>query len=122
MLLSQNTDVFGEELPSEAPDRTPIRTWVAVALESEILAALDRQPEPGERIEFAFRRKEAELASVFSRLNLAEARELHRRLTLQLDGDPVVSRFARMVAPRRARLIAFLADARRRAAICDTSR
>ena len=120
MLLSHDTEVSSEALACKASDRTPTRTWVTVALESEILAALDRQPEPGERIEFAFRRKEAELAAVFSRLSVADARELHRRLTLQLDGDPIGSRFVRMIAARRVRLMAFLGDARRRAAICGT--
>ena len=31
-------------------------TWAAVALESEILSILARDAEPGERLEFAFRR------------------------------------------------------------------
>lgn len=120
--VSLDVDCSAGAVADNALDTAPIRTWSAVALEREIIAALDRQPDPGERIEFAFRRKEAELTTLFARLSIADARELNRRLTLQLDGDPIVSRFARMIAARRTRLMAFLADARRRAAICCTRR
>lgn len=96
-------------------------TWAPVALEMEILSVMDRRPEPGERLEFAFRRKELELMSVFDRLSLLDARELHRRLTLTLADDPIAKTFVRLVPERRQRLLAFLRDARRRAAICGTS-
>jgi hypothetical protein len=92
-------------------------TWSNVQLETEIVATLDAPRLPNERIEFAFRRKEAELAALFDRLSSEDSRELHRRLTLTLQDDPIATRFARLIAPRRARLLAFLADARRREAL-----
>lgn len=92
-------------------------TWTPVALEAEILAVMDRRPEPGERLEFAFRRKELELMAVFDQLSLADSRELHRRLTLMLADDPIAKMFVRLVPGRRQRLLAFLFDARRRAAL-----
>lgn len=92
-------------------------TWTRVALETEILSVMDRRPEPGERLEFAFRRKELELMAVFDRLTLADSHELHRRLTLMLADDPIARVFARLVPDRRQRLVAFLRDARRREAV-----
>lgn len=92
-------------------------TWRQVELESEILAVLDAAPEPGECVESAFRRKERELVMLFSRLSVLDARELQRRLTLGLADDPIATRFARLIVARRVRLLAFLADARRREAL-----
>src|SRR5262245_26083704 len=87
-----------------------------VALEAEIIAALEEQPRPGEPSAAAFQRKEHALRCLFGALDVHDARVLHRRLTIPLRGDPIEQRFARLVADRKARLIAFLADARRRAA------
>lgn len=91
--------------------------WTPVVLEMEILAVMERRPEPGERLEFAFRRKELELMAVFDQLSLTDSRELHRRLTLTLADDPIAKMFVRLVSDRRHRLLAFLLDARRRAAL-----
>jgi len=92
-------------------------TWTPVALELEILGVMERRPEVGERLEFAFRRKELELMSVFQQLSVADSRELHRRLSLMLADDPIAQRFMRLVPERRQRLLVFLLDARRRAAL-----
>lgn len=91
--------------------------WRAVAIEHQIIEVLDARPEPGERIEFAFRRKEHELMSLFAQLSVIDALELHRRLRLSLSDDPLASRFGRLVVDRRARLMSYLADARRREAL-----
>lgn len=91
-------------------------TWTRVALESEIAAAFDAPALPGEPCERSFQRKELALADLFDRLSLADSRELHRRLTLGLSNDPIAQRFARLVAPRRGRLLTFVANARRRQA------
>jgi hypothetical protein len=111
-------------LPSDAATTDPVRrlTWNAVELEAEILAVLDRAPTAGEQLEFAFRRKEAELLAVFDRLTVRDARELHRRLELLLPGDPIASRFVRLIGPRRVRLLAFLEGARRREALRSSRR
>ena len=62
-------------------------------------------------------RKEREVAGVFAGLTVIEAWWLHKRLLSAAPGDALVVAFARLVTERRQRLLAFLADARRRAAI-----
>lgn len=105
-------------IQQEHDDSEPWRiAWRSVELEEEILAVLDSSPEPGERIEAAFRRKEHELAMVFARLHVHDAMELRRRLTLAPADDPIAARFARLIAERRVRLLAFLDGARRREAL-----
>jgi hypothetical protein len=64
-----------------------------------------------------FARKEAELRTVFAALSVMESRALHARLANPRSGDSLVAAFMRMTADRRARLINFLADARRREAL-----
>jgi hypothetical protein len=89
---------------------------VPVGLEAEIIAVLDEQPRSREPSAAAFQRKEHALRELFAALDVHDARVLHRRLTIPMHDDPIEQRFARLVAERKARLIAFLADARRRAA------
>jgi hypothetical protein len=95
----------------------PTPTFVEVALEQAIVAALDPAPSASETMLAGFQRKERALVQLFAQLSVSDARTLHRRLTLPVDSDPIASHFARLIAERRARLIAFLADARRREAI-----
>jgi hypothetical protein len=95
----------------------PAPTFVEVALEEAIVAALDAVPSASETMLTGFQRKERALVQLFAELSVSDARVLHRRLTLPIDGDPLACRFARLISERRARLIAFLADARRREAI-----
>lgn len=91
--------------------------WRTVALESEIMHVLECASEPGERFEMAFRRKEQELMAAFAQLSVVDAMELHRRLSLCVDDDGIAARFCRLISERRARLLAFLACARRREAL-----
>lgn len=113
--MKPNT-VVADSVADETDEERAI-AWSCVALETEILATLVAPPCPGERLEVAFRRKEHELKGLFARLSVADARELHRRFTLMLPSDPVASRFRQLIAERRARLRAYLADARRREAM-----
>jgi hypothetical protein len=85
-----------------------------VALETEILAALDAPKQDGETLDTAFRRKEHEIGAVFARLTPADSLALERRLNLSLAGDPIAARFAHLVAARRNRLVSFLSEIRRR--------
>jgi hypothetical protein len=55
--------------------------------------------------------------ALFARVSVNDARALHRRLSLSLADDPIATRFSRLVVERRARLMVFLADARRREAV-----
>jgi hypothetical protein len=85
--------------------------------ELAVLSILARGAEGGETIEIAFRRKEAELLAVFAELAPLEARSLRERLSSPDPADPVACGFARLVHERRTRLLSFLADAPRRAAL-----
>ena len=61
-------------------------------------------------------RREAELASAFAALPIFDQRALHARLSAPCAGDTLAERFSKLAADLRTRLIAFLADVRRRAA------
>jgi hypothetical protein len=82
-----------------------------------ILAVLDAPLDLGERAYDGYRRKERELGVLFAALPVLEARTLHARLADPRRGDALADHFHRLVADRRTRLLGFLADARRRAAL-----
>ena len=92
-------------------------TWKAVARELEILEVLAQPVLPGEQLAFAFKRKERCLGELFAQLSINDSRELHRRCTLGIPGDALAASFRRLVPDRQSRLLAFLADARRREAV-----
>ncbi|HEX3867465.1 MAG TPA: hypothetical protein VHV78_11970 [Gemmatimonadaceae bacterium] len=76
----------------------------------------------GETVMAGFQRKERELAELFATLPLVESRARHARLCAAEKNDPVAAAFARLTAERQHRLLGFLADARRRAAIASARR
>ncbi|HEY4182339.1 MAG TPA: hypothetical protein VGM90_36150 [Kofleriaceae bacterium] len=82
----------------------------------EALAILKR-PAPTGGSALEFQAKERELMSLFARLTANESRMLHRRLTVPQRDDALAGAFERLVADRRGRLLAFVADARRREAL-----
>ena len=69
----------------------------------------------GESVATAYARKERELEALFATLGVPEAQQLHTRLATPIAGDVVAAQFERLVADRRARLLALLAGASRRA-------
>lgn len=103
-----------EDADHVATSRAPI--WSESPLEREMLGVLER-PSAGETVETAYRRKECELVELFSRLTISDARALHRRLSNPSPDDPLATRFGRMIAERRQRLLAFLDGAWRREAL-----
>jgi hypothetical protein len=90
---------------------------VPATIEQRIACVLAEQPRPGETIDAAFRRKETDLGAAFSALAPLEARALQRRLGAPAANDDIAVQFARLTPERRARLLAFLGDARRREAL-----
>ncbi len=88
-----------------------------LAPDAELLAILEAVPLYGDTLEYAFRQKERALLELFATLSVDASRSLHARLVMARPDDEVATAFARMVPERRARLLAFLADARRREAI-----
>jgi hypothetical protein len=85
--------------------------------EQELTAILCGERLPGEQIYDFFRRKEHAIGALFARLSVSEARTLHRRLANPVENDPLAPLWIRMISARRDRLLAFLADARRREAL-----
>jgi hypothetical protein len=102
---------------SEPATSPPKAQTIGPSLEQRITDIIQEAPPPAETLEMTFRRKEQALREVFSTLSVVESRALHRRLTLASSTDPLVKTFGRLVAGRRERLLAFLADVRRREAI-----
>ncbi|MEP6861852.1 MAG: hypothetical protein ABJE66_14590 [Deltaproteobacteria bacterium] len=94
----------------------PSLVFRQVACENAMIDILDRANSPHVLPSLAFRQKEHELGALFASLTPADSLELDRRLSVSSADDLLASRFARLVAERRARLIAFLRSARRRAA------
>ena len=103
--------------PPAAPS-TPTHT----ATDATFIAILERAPDPSETLLTGFARKEAELRASFAALTVNEAREIHKRLSISHPSDLLAQKFKRLTAERRARLINFLADARRRAALANGKR
>ena len=87
------------------------------SLDSALIAILEAPLLPGETAFAGFARKEAELRSAFALLCVMESRALHARLACPRSDDQLAAVFMRLTADRRARLIYFLADARRREAL-----
>lgn len=92
------------------------------SLDDRLIAILEAPPHHNEMIAACFARKEAELGNLLATLDVDTARALHKRLTTFAGDDPLVAAFNRLTADRRQRLIVYLADARRRAAISTARR
>lgn len=90
---------------------------VSGASDAALLAILDAPLAPGETALAGFRRKEHALGNAFAALSIIEARALHLRLANPRAADALATRFARLTIERKNRLLTFLADARRRAAL-----
>ena len=89
----------------------------SLTLDDQIFAILDEPAPPGVTTSMAYRDKEQTLTAYFMTLSVADARALHRRFTIPSPEDALAERFSRLVVERKARLVAVLADARRREAI-----
>jgi len=107
------------ELARQSIFRDPPRASVPLTgpHDDAILAILDAPLRAGETAHAGYRRKEYELGTLFAALSPADARTLHARLSSPRTGDLAAERFHLLVAERRVRLLAFLADAPRRAAL-----
>lgn len=83
----------------------------------EVIAIVLEPVRPHETHQIAHDRKEAALVTVFRELAVPQAIAMHRRLANPRGDDALASAFMRLIVDRRTRLLAFLADARRRAAV-----
>lgn len=109
--------------PTATTDDAPTRPTfqLSAELEAQLITIIDAPIDGSAATGFA--RKEQQLGAAFAALSLQQSRELLRRLKVNTLDNPVATadvlraRFATFVVERRNRLLAFLADAPRRAAI-----
>ena len=94
---------------------------VAAIFDLQLIEILRRHVDGGTSSE-AHRRKEQELGELFAKLTAIEACTLHKRLSNPAATDHLAVAFGRLIVERRARLLTFLGDTRRRAAIAQTKR
>jgi len=94
---------------------------VACSYDARLAAIIDADLQHGEPALVGFARKERELGEACAALPIMDQRALHTRLSNPKAGDTLAAKFCRLTSDRRARLIAFLGDARRRAAMASTN-
>jgi hypothetical protein len=100
-----------------AGSQTPVVIAIEVRCEAAIIDVIERRVDPAEGHLIGNERKERELLELFAALSLHESWEVRRRLVESRPGDRLAASFQRLVIVRRCRLLAFLADAGRRAAL-----
>lgn len=107
--------------PTTVVVRQPKHTQV-IAIEDELIKVLESPIDCCETHRAGYDRKERELLALLDGLTPVEAHELGRRLALASVNDRIVRAFSRLAADRRARVVAFIADTRRRIACRATMR
>jgi hypothetical protein len=100
-----------------ADPATSVAAPPPAADDRELIEILTR-PIPGELTARAGHdHKEREIGTYLAGLSIVRAWHLYKRLTNPNANDALAAAFGRLVPERRARLVAFLGDARRRAAL-----
>ena len=98
--------------PAAAPAPAP-----SSGIDEALLEILRSPALIGETVELAFRRKEAEMLALCNTLSPIESMQLVRRLEHPKAGDVLATEFSRLISERWQRIVRFLGDARRRAAL-----
>lgn len=88
-----------------------------IAIEAELVALIERPINSAETHRAGNDRKERELCALLDRLSDLEAHTLRQRLSAARGSDPLVASSRRISADRRARIVAFIEDTRRRNAL-----
>jgi hypothetical protein len=114
--LALPTAPDAEPTPIAPPD-PPATIAVDSIDDARLIAILESPLRPGETAVAGYARKERDLAAVFATLSITAAYALRKRLAAPVSDDTLAAKFARLTIERRTRLIQFLADARRRAAL-----
>jgi hypothetical protein len=86
-------------------------------LEAQLVTILQAPADPALLASQDFARREVALYDVIETAPLIEVWQLHKRVSKALPDDCLASALARFAPDRRARVIAFMADARRRQAL-----
>lgn len=97
--------------------RAPQKPTWSSSCDVALLAILEAPLRASETAAAGFARKELELRRVLGTLSVIESRSLQSRLSYPKSVDAVAQAFQRLTGERRARLLAFIADARRRQAL-----
>jgi hypothetical protein len=115
---------LGTPRPATAPTIAirPPSAVIHTSADGALIAILDAPIGTTETAFAGFARKEHELGATFGTLSVVECRLLHKRLANPQHGDELANKFARLTMERRVRLLAFLADARRREAMASSHR
>jgi hypothetical protein len=92
-------------------------TTIATSHDAHLVAILDAPLRDGEPAHVGFARKERELGEAFGALPIFDQRAMYARLANPKPADQLAEKFMRLTAERRTRLLNFLGDARRRAAL-----
>src|SRR5262249_9897253 len=87
------------------------------AVDERLIEILDAPLAMGETAASGFLRKEQAIVTVLATLTVLESRALLARIRTARAGDRLAAKLGRLTAERRGRLLAFLADARRREAL-----
>jgi hypothetical protein len=95
---------------------------IATSHDARLLAILEAPLADGEPAYIGFARKERELGEAFAALPIFDQRALYGRLASPKPADRLAETFARLLPERRTRLLNFLGDARRRAALAKVGR
>lgn len=85
--------------------------------DADLIAILDAPLAVGETAAAGFARKELEIRAALASRSVLAAHTLHKRLANPKPDDVLAQKFTRLTIDRRTRLLAFLQDARRRAAL-----
>lgn len=105
------------EPPREVNKAKPFAPQLDQAKNAALLGILRAPLLLGESAQLGFARKENELREAFAALTVLESHAVRARLSNPRSDDELAVAFMRMTHERRARLISFLADARRREAL-----
>jgi hypothetical protein len=101
---------------NESPSTPPV-TAAELANDAKLAAIFDAPLAPGETAFDGYRNKEVQLVAAMAQLTVLESRALHARFANPLGADALAAKFMRLTIERRVRLLNFLADAPRRAAL-----
>ncbi|HEX4455400.1 MAG TPA: hypothetical protein VH143_31290 [Kofleriaceae bacterium] len=113
--LAQAETTFAKHAEAAAAFKEPPRGWNRVSREDEILAVLSAPISSSAQAGFA--EKETQLKSELAQLSPAESQQLASRLTKLHKDDAIATAVSRLTPERRARIVGFLADARKRSVI-----
>ena len=109
----ETSSLIWEPTPAPSEAKPP----VTISIEHEIIGLIERPIDPTETHREGNERKERELCTLLDRLTDLEAHTMRRRLAAARSNDDLVVAFGRLSIDRRARIIAFIEDTRRRHAM-----